>query len=225
MRLFGETPPIRCEREGADMGSLWLEGREPEPLDAWEPGGHYDTVVVGAGLTGLTSAILLARAGMRVAVVEARHVGAVTTGHSTAKLSLVQGSVLSDIHHHYSQEVVDAYVEGNREGQTWLLRYLADTDVALQHRTAYTYASAEDGAGLLDREYEVASAAGLPVERTEDAGLPYRTYGALRLPDQAQFDPMDVLASMVADLRSRGGRVFQGVRVHDVDIGKPTTVL
>jgi glycine/D-amino acid oxidase-like deaminating enzyme/nitrite reductase/ring-hydroxylating ferredoxin subunit len=206
------------------MESLWLQNRARQGLDAWEPDAHYDAVVVGAGLTGLTSALLLSRSGMRVAVLEARHVGAVTTGHSTAKLSLLQGSVLSGIRHHSSEKVVDAYVEGNREGQSWLLRYLADHDVAVQRRTAYTYATTSEGSDVLDRELEVAVAAGLPVERTDDPGLPYTTRAALQLDDQAQFNPMDVLAAMVDDLRDRGSRVIEGVRVHDVDTGDPTTV-
>jgi len=206
------------------MGSLWLEGRERRSLDAWEPDAHYDAIVVGAGLTGLTTALLLARSGMNVAVIEARHVGAVTTGHSTAKLSLLQGSVLSGIRHHFSQKVVDAYVEGNREGQSWLLRYLTDMDIGVQHRPAYTYAATSDGTELLDREFEAARDAGLPVERMDDTELPYQTHGALRLENQAQFNPLDVLTAMVADLRSRDARVIEGVRVHDVDAGNPTTV-
>ncbi|HYO86976.1 MAG TPA: FAD-dependent oxidoreductase [Dermatophilaceae bacterium] len=52
-----------------------------------------DTVVVGAGITGLTTALLLKRSGQSVLVLEDRHIGAVTTGHSTAKLSLLYGQV------------------------------------------------------------------------------------------------------------------------------------
>jgi glycine/D-amino acid oxidase-like deaminating enzyme len=48
--------------------------------------------VAGAGLTALVSALLLSHAGLRVAVIEARFVGAGTTGHTTAKLNLLQGT-------------------------------------------------------------------------------------------------------------------------------------
>ena len=55
-------------------------------------------MVVGGGLTGLTTAGLLARAGKSVVVIEARHVGAGTTGGSTAKgPSLLQGTHYSRI--------------------------------------------------------------------------------------------------------------------------------
>ena len=68
------------------MTSLWLDRAAPisdDPLP--EPGEALDVLVVGAGLTGLTTSLLLARAGLRVACVEARHVGAVTTGRTTGR--------------------------------------------------------------------------------------------------------------------------------------------
>ena len=66
------------------MTSIWLDRRAPFAADPFEPDSRYDTVVAGAGLTGLVTALLLARSGQSVLVLEARHPGAVTTGNSTA---------------------------------------------------------------------------------------------------------------------------------------------
>ena len=102
------------------MTSLWLARDGAVPDDALEPSEALDDLVVGAGITGLTTALLLARAGRRVAVVEARTIGAVATGNTTAKLSLLQGTRLSRILRHQSERVGRAYVDGNREGRiTW----------------------------------------------------------------------------------------------------------
>ena len=78
-----------------------------------------DVVVVGAGITGLTTAVLLARAGKRVTVVEAQYVGAGATGNTTGKVSLLQGTKLSRIAKKHGQEVLREYVIGNTEGRDW----------------------------------------------------------------------------------------------------------
>ena len=127
------------------MTSIWLDRRDPFTSDPFVPDTRYDRVVAGAGLTGLVTALLLARSGQSVLVLEARHPGAVTTGNTTAKVTLLQGTFLSQLARQYSPKQVQAYVDGNREGQAWLLRYLEEQNVPFQRRDAYTYAASAQG--------------------------------------------------------------------------------
>lgn len=207
------------------MTSLWLDrpmSLSPDLL----PDRAIDVVVVGAGLTGLSTALLLARAGKSVAVVEARTVGAVATGNTTAKLSLLQGTHLSRMRSHQSEDVARAYVEANTEGMEWLLRFCEEHGVAVQRRPALTYAASEPEIAQVRREHEVASSLGLPVRWLDRLDVPFPAYGATVLEDQAQFDPMDVLDALLAQLRAHGGTLHEGRRVTGVSYGeRPRTTL
>lgn len=207
------------------MTSLWRDVTPPTPSDErLEPGSTYDVVVVGAGLTGLATAVMLTRAGLSVAVLEARSVGAAATGNTTAKLSLLHGGALADIRTHTSRTVLRAYLAGNREGQSWLLQYLRERSVPVQYRDAITYTASPDGIGAVNDEREAAREAGLPVTDARDIGLPFASYAAIRLADQAQFNPMDVLNALASDVRRGGGTVVEKTRVTDVRVGEPSTV-
>nr|MDQ5861807.1 FAD-binding oxidoreductase [Actinomycetota bacterium] len=206
------------------MTSLWLARGQSFSSDPFQSGSSYDTVVAGAGLTGLVTALLLARSGQRVLVLEARFPGAVTTGNTTAKVSLLQGTVLSALARQYAQKQVGAYVEANREGQSWLLRYLDEHLVPYQRRDAYTYATTPQGTERLLEELGAATTAGLDVEYVRDARLPFPIQGALLLTDQAQINPMDVLDALLGDVRARGGSVVGGARLRNVSGNGPLAV-
>jgi glycine/D-amino acid oxidase-like deaminating enzyme len=201
------------------MTSLWLADRvktSTASSSAFPGEPAADVVVVGAGITGLITAVLLARTGKNVLVLEARTVGAGATGNTTAKISLLQGSKLSKIVAKHGPKLATQYLEGNREGQAWILRHCENHGIDVQREDAYTYAQSESGIATARAELDAAQSAGLEVEWAEDADVPFPYRGGVRLRDQAQFDPMPLLDSLVAELEAHGGRLAQGARVKRV---------
>src|SRR5689334_13616776 len=71
-----------------------------------------DVVVVGGGITGLTTAVLLLMSGHRVLVLERDRCGGVDTGHTSAHLTMVTDWRLKDLSkslgNNHAQAVWDA---------------------------------------------------------------------------------------------------------------------
>ena len=128
-------------------GPLWMEGRVPPDGDALPrgAGGTIDTIVVGAGITGLCTALMLLRAGQRVVVLEARHPGAVTTGRTTAKVTALHAGRAGTILRRQGAEVAHAYVRANADALEWLVRLCGSLAVDMQTRRAVTYAQTTAG--------------------------------------------------------------------------------
>src|SRR4026209_438759 len=68
---------------------VWIDTARIQKFPKLEKNLSVDVVVVGAGVTGITTAYLLKIAGLTVALVERERVASIDTGHTTAHLTYV----------------------------------------------------------------------------------------------------------------------------------------
>ena len=198
------------------MKPLWKLDRTPPTGAPFDPGARHDVIVVGAGLTGLTTAVMLTRAGLDVAVIEAGAVGELASGGNTGKLTLLQGQRLAEIRRHHPAALVQAYVEGNREGMDWLTGFADHAGVPYQRRTDHSYAQDRSGLETVSEIHSAAREAGLParmVATHELSSAAVPAAGAVALDDQVTIDPMLVVQALADELIAAGGTLHTGVRV------------
>ncbi|WP_300265940.1 FAD-dependent oxidoreductase [Microbacterium sp.] len=198
------------------MTALWKAARPTPTGSPFDAGARHDVVVVGAGLTGLSTAVMLARRGLDVAVIDAGDVAELATGANTGKISLLQGQRLAAIRREHSAALVRAYVDANRAGMDWLTAFADSAGVGYTRRTDLSYAQSIGGMDAVRAQHEAAQEAGLATRMLTAAELPmvpFPAHGAVALDDQVTIDPMLVAQSLAAALLEAGGTLHTGIRV------------
>ncbi len=149
-------------------GSFWLEDDAPEypPL---EHEARADVAVLGGGIAGVTTALMLAEAGADVVLLEAGRVGHGVTGHTTAKVSSQHGLIYDTLRSRFGAETARAYGAANQTALEWIARRVQDggIDCDLRRRAAYAYAATSDDRSAVEAEAEAAREAGLPARFVE----------------------------------------------------------
>jgi len=202
--------------------SLWLAASGPA-YPVLDGEATADVAVIGAGITGLTTALLLKRAGLRVAVVEANRVGHGASGNNTAKVSALQATVYSELCARHGPTVAAGYAEANLAGVETLVGIVEQEGIEcdLRRRPAITYAIAEAERASVAAEFEAAGRAGLPVVHDPGAtDLPFPVYGSVRLNDQLSVHPVRYLRGLAAAVDGDGSQVFEHSRVLRVRGGR-----
>jgi glycine/D-amino acid oxidase-like deaminating enzyme len=201
--------------------SLWLAGR-PDVRYPGPPDRHdFDVLVLGGGITGLTTALLLTRRGARVAVLEAGRIGSGVTGNNTGKVTALQSTMLSTIERTRGRDVAAAYAERSLAGVELVAALVAELglDCDFRRRAAYTVAAEQAELRAVEKEAAAATRAGLPVETTDEVDLPFPVAGAVRLDDQVEIDPVRYAHGLATAIEAGGSRVLEGTRATAVSAG------
>ncbi|SFU96126.1 FAD-dependent oxidoreductase [Halomonas korlensis] len=179
-----------------------------------------DAVVIGAGITGITTALQLADAGMDVVVLEALAVGQGGTGGSTGNLYSTVARGLAPLRKTWDdatiRDVVNARALAIDHIEALVERF--GIDCQFHRRVLYHIAKAEDKQILetLDAEREAMRCAGLEVKSAEDAMLPFQMTHGLKIEGQAQFNPLRYVQGLARAVSQQSVRIFEGSPVREV---------
>jgi glycine/D-amino acid oxidase-like deaminating enzyme/nitrite reductase/ring-hydroxylating ferredoxin subunit len=203
--------------------SAWLDA-DAEP--AWprlERDLHVDVAVVGAGIVGVTAALILAERNLRVALIEAARVGHGVTGHTTAKLSSLHGLTYASMRRRHGDRTARAYGALNEAGITTVVERVDEhrIDCDLERKDNFTYAENADLVDEIDAEVEAAGAIGLPASRTDVTELPFPVAGAVRFSAQADFHPYRYVSALARAAEAAGAQIFERSRVVGLDGSSP----
>jgi glycine/D-amino acid oxidase-like deaminating enzyme len=204
------------------LRSLWFEGRERPERPALEHDIAVDVAVVGAGIVGLTTALLLERQGAKVAVLEMRHVAAGATGHNTAKLTSLHGLTYSRLAKKLGRDKARTYGEANEAGIARVFELAGELgiDCDLRRKPNYTYAEDHSDLDRVREEAILAGELGLPASYVDELDLPFPVAGAVHFKDQAEFHPVRYVDGLAAAL---SGPVHERTTVTGIDPGRVNT--
>ena len=170
-------------------------------------------VVVGGGITGLTAAYLLAKAGKRVIVLERGRCAATDTGHTSAHLTMVTDTRLSNLvkgfGRTHAQAVWDAGLAAIAKIDDIVREH--DIDAGFEWVDGYLHAplgdTASDHPEHLKADAKLAGELGFDAEYLESVPLVGRP--GVRFAHQARIHPRQYLKGVAKAFVELGGQIHE----------------
>ncbi len=207
--------------------SYWMASTAKTNYQALEEDMKVDVAIVGGGITGITSAYLLKREGVSVAVIEADKILQGTTGHTTAKITSQHSLIYNRIKNYMGEERARQYAEANEAAISTISGLIKHEgiDCDFQWEPAYTFTLTDSYIQKVADEASTAAALGLKASYAESIPLPFKVKGAVRFDDQARFHPRKYLLALAEKIEGGGSYIFEHTRVVDINEGNPCTVV
>lgn len=207
---------------------FWSTAAEPHRFPRLDHDLRTDIVIVGAGITGLTTAYLLLLGGHSVAIFDRGRVAERDSGHTSAHLTMVSDRRLSSLVRSWGRDRARAVWEA---GLTAIERIdsivrAEQIDCDFQYVPGYLHAvdgDAERDGGPNAFEQEAALAIDLGFDAAFLDDMPFIGGPAAMFERQARFHAGRYLAGLAGAVAERGGQIFEHSEIEGAE-GRPRSV-
>ncbi len=214
------------EESGQQAGqSLWAATAEAPAYPRLTGDLTADVAVVGGGITGLTTAYLLQKAGKKVVVIEAAQLGQGVTGYTSAHVTVTLDVRYAELIRKFGITKAKLVYQTSQTALDFIRQTVTDLSIECDYASVpgYLYSDTKEDVADLTKELAAAKQLGIDVSWADSAPLPFPTYGTVVFANQAQFHPLKYIQGLAKAFTAAGGQIFEKTRVEDVSKGHVKT--
>lgn len=208
-------------------GSFWIKTCPTTDYPTLEEGLKVDTVILGGGIAGITTAILLKDLGHKVAIIESDRIIKDVSIGTTAKISVAPNMIYSNLVKNFGKAKAQLYAIANEKALEKIGEIVSEKkiDCEFQRIPLYIYTESQDKIKMINEEIDAAKELGLPVSYVNNVPLPFNTAAGLMYENQAQFHPRKYLLGLAEELNNSGCYIFEKTRAITVKEGNVKEVI
>jgi glycine/D-amino acid oxidase-like deaminating enzyme len=183
------------------------------------PTGPIDVLIVGGGITGLSTALLLQQQGRRCIVAESHSIGYGTTGGTTAHLNTFFDTSYDQVESDFSEDSARMLHAAARAALDLVKKNIAEYAIDCQHseKDAYVFAQTEAQEEELQKMFASSVNAGAEVDTADELPVPLPFRKAIVYHRQAQFHPTRYISGLARAFIDAGGQIIENCRVESVE--------
>jgi glycine/D-amino acid oxidase-like deaminating enzyme/nitrite reductase/ring-hydroxylating ferredoxin subunit len=203
---------------------FWIDNAPIKRFPRLQKPTNVDIVIVGAGITGITTAYLLKKAGITVALLERDGVAAMDTGHTTAHLTYVTDADLQELAHNFGKDHAQAAWDVGAAAIDEIEGIVQNEAIECEFRRvpAYVHTPMDNPSAkvISSLKKEAHLAVKLGFDATYLESIPCFNSPGVRFANQGKFHPRKYLRSLVETIPGGGSHVFEKSEAIEFDAAK-----
>lgn len=191
------------------MKSVWSDHSNIPQFPQLHKDIKTEVLIIGGGMCGVLCAYFLEQKGIDYVLVEGERIGQGITKNTTAKVTSQHGLIYDKLIKNAGIEKAKMYLQSNEDALSKYRELCQNIKCDFEQKDAYTY-SLSDRKQLED-EVKAVNVLGLKAELVDKLPLPFETKGAIKVGNQAQFNPLLFLSEIV-----KGLKIYENTFIRDI---------
>jgi len=191
----------------------WLTSASSPQFPGLRASTTADVVIVGGGITGLTTAYLLAKRGVRVVVLERHRCASGETGRTSAHLTMVTDARLSELVKRLGRDHAQAVWDSGLAAIAQIDTIVREREIDAEFAWVDGYLHAPSQKDVHDDSLDVTADAALARELGFDAesmpAVPVMDRPGIRFEHQARIHPLKYVAGLADAITALGGHIYE----------------
>ncbi len=181
-----------------------------------------DVAIIGGGITGLTTAYLLAKEDKKVAVVERDVIGYGETSHTTAMITVFFDFYSKEIVKIFDEVAAKAYWDTKQKAidKVEQIICLESIECSLTKCPNIAYSVNKQGFDELEQEAAYGQKFGYKVDVHKDSTLNFNNIGYIKIANQAKFQPLKYIYSLAKVAKNLGTQLFENTLATEISSDK-----
>ena len=206
------------ERDGKNI-SLW---QDLQAIFSSGNGKHtnivYDVIVVGGGITGVTTAYELQKRGKNCLLIESRNLCFGTTGGTTAHVNSFFDTTYAEVASDFGKEGAKNLAQAAKDALNMFAEHIEELKIDCDYRLmdGIVYAREAEQLSELDDMYEAAVEAGILVSYVNKIPIRDAFQRALSFKKQAQLHPVKYVYALAHAFKNAGGTILENCFAKDL---------
>lgn len=176
--------------------SLWLKNIKEKALPRLKEDIKTDILIIGGGITGLSTAYFLKDGNKDIVLVEQNKIGHGTTAKTTGKLTYLQGTVYQKIENIYGIDIAKKYLESQKVAIDLVKEIIIKNNIKCDYQSNSSYVFTNKSDLKINNEIQVFKKMNVPYKIRKTLPIAFPCKYAIRIEDSAVFHPIKYLMQL-----------------------------
>lgn len=195
--------------------SLWNKDIKREKIKELDHSIKTDILIIGGGITGLTSAYCLKDSSLKITLVEQNLIASGVSSRTTGKINYLQETIYTDLEKLYSSSIAEQYLESQLFAIEKINSIIKKERIKcdLDQVSSFVFTNKKKDINKIYAEKTFLESHGIVVEEHKDLSIPLHSKYAISVSNTYVFHPLKYLLHLKKVCEKCGVSIYENTRV------------